>query len=135
MRTINIKAASDNTGKVTDFINEQLEEMLCPMKTQMQIDVAVEEIFTNIVNYAYDGQVGDVEISVDMPEDGRTVVITFKDWGQEYNPLMREDPDISLSADERPIGGLGILLVKKLMDDVTYQFNKNCNILKLKKAI
>ena len=69
MRTINIKAASDNTGKVTDFINEQLEEMLCPMKTQMQIDVAVEEIFTNIVNYAYDGQVGDtlaLEVNVDM---------------------------------------------------------------------
>ena len=116
-------------------INEQLENAMCPMKAQMQIGVAVEEIFVNIVNYAYGGKTGEVEIYIDTEESPKTVTIVFKDSGIQYNPLEKEDPDIALSSDERPIGGLGIFMVKKLMDDVIYRYEDGKNILEIRKLI
>lgn len=134
MKEITIPATTEGVRTVTDFVDEILEGMDCPMKTQMQIDVAIDEIFSNIVNYAYGDATGDATITVDTHEGGVGVSISFKDSGMPYNPLEKEDPDVTLSAEERPVGGLGIFLVKKTMDDVEYEYKDGCNIFTIHKA-
>jgi len=105
------------------------------MKAQMQIDLAVEEIFVNIASYAYAPGTGPATIRVGLTDDGSVFVIELIDQGVPYNPLAKEDPDITLSAEERKIGGLGILLTKKSMDDVQYEYANGSNILTLRKSI
>ena len=135
MRELTIEARIDNLNQVMGFVDETLEEAMCPMKAQMQVDVAVEEIFVNVASYAYTPGVGNVTIRVEIPENPRTVVITFIDSGVPYDPLAKADPDVSLSAEERGIGGLGIFMVKKSMDDMVYEYENGQNILSIKKAI
>ena len=135
MRELTIEARIDNLNQVMGFVDETLEEAMCPMKAQMQVDVAVEEIFVNIASYAYAPGVGSVTIRVEILENPRTVVITFIDSGVPYDPLAKADPDVSLSAEERGIGGLGIFMVKKSMDDMFYEYKDGQNILSIKKAI
>lgn len=101
----------------------------------MQIDVAVEELFVNIAQYAYAPGIGVATIRLEIQEDPFVVVITFIDNGIPYNPLAKEDPDITLSAEERPIGGLGIYMVKKSMDEVSYEYKDGQNILRIKKQL
>ena len=101
----------------------------------MQIDVAVEELFVNISNYAYNPSVGSATVCVDVVEEPLSVVITFIDHGKQYDPLAKEDPDITLSAEERQIGGLGIYMVKKSMDNISYEYKEGQNILKIQKNI
>ena len=105
------------------------------MKTQTTIDIAVEEIFVNIANYAYGSSSGDAVIQVSMNEDPLSIEITFIDSGSEYNPLAKPDPNTSLSLMERQKGGLGIFMVKKSMDDMTYEYKDGKNILKIVKNI
>lgn len=114
--------------EVIEFIDEQLEAADCPPKTQIKLDVAVEEIFVNVAHYAYHPDVGAVEIKVDITQNPKTAVISFSDSGKPFNPLDNPDPDTTLSAEERPIGGLGIYMVKNTMDDVRYEFidGRNC---------
>ena len=102
----------------------------------MQINVAIDELFSNIVNYGY-GQHkrGPVTLYVDVNSDERVINITFEDRGIPYNPLEKEDPDITLSAEERSIGGLGIFMVKKSMDKVEYEYVDGHNIFRMRKAI
>ena len=95
----------------------------------------MEEIFVNIAHYAYKTGIGKAVVRVEITDELATVTITFMDHGVEYNPLERDDPDITLSAEERDIGGLGIFMTKNLMDDVTYEYNEGKNILKLKKSL
>ena len=135
MKELYIEATVDNLSEVLGFVDEQLEAADCAMKVQMQIDLAVEEIFVNIANYAYDPETGPATVRVDVTPDGSTVTITFVDNGVPYDPLAKADPDITLSADERQIGGLGIFLVKKNMDDVKYEYVNGRNILTLKKGL
>ncbi len=135
MKELYIEATVDNLSEVLGFVDEQLEAADCAMKVQMQIDLAVEEIFVNIANYAYDPETGPATVRVDVTPDGSTVTITFVDNGVPYDPLAKADPDITLSADERQIGGLGIFLVKKNMDDVKYEYVNGSNILTLKKGL
>jgi anti-sigma regulatory factor (Ser/Thr protein kinase) len=135
MRELTIEARIDNLNQVMGFVDETLEEAMCPMKAQMQVDVAVEEIFVNVASYAYAPGVGNVTIRVDIPENPRSVVITFIDRGVPYDPLAKADPDVTLSAEERGIGGLGIFMVKKSMDDIFYEYKDGQNILSIKKAI
>ncbi|MCR5623971.1 MAG: ATP-binding protein [Lachnospiraceae bacterium] len=135
MKEIEIEAKVDNLDEVIQFVDEQLELKECPMKAQMQIDVAVEEIFVNICNYAYDKGVGTAIIRVEIFEDPISVVLTFIDNGVPYDPLAKDDPDVTLSAEEREIGGLGIFIVKKSMDEVAYEYKEGKNILKLKKQL
>ena len=135
MTELTIDATVENIGIVTDFVNEQLEALDCPMKAQMQIDIAIDELFGNIAHYAYNPEVGDATVRVEIIEDPLTVVITFIDKGVPYDPLAKEDPDVTLSAEERGIGGLGIYMVKKSMDDITYEYKDGQNILKIKKYI
>lgn len=130
---LELSALSENLDYVISFVTEQLENADCAVKQQMQICVAVEEVFINIANYAYAPVTGNVMI--EMSCENNTAEITFTDKGVPYDPLAKEDPDISLPAEERPIGGLGILMVKKTMDKVTYRRENGCNILNIQKSI
>ena len=129
-----ILAKIDNLPEVSAFIDEKLEEAGSSMKVQMQIDVAVEEIFVNIASYAYGGKEGLAEIFFDIDSD-KKVNITFVDSGVPYDPLKKDDPDVTLSADERQIGGLGIFMVKKTMDDMVYEYKDGKNRLTLIKSL
>ena len=135
MKEITIAATVENIETVTDFVNEQLEALDCPMKAQMQIDIAIDELFSNIAHYAYNPEKGDATVRVEVVEDPLSVVITFIDNGVPYDPLKQADPDISLSAEEREIGGLGIFMVKKTMDEITYEYKDGQNILRIKKNL
>ncbi|MBR4720226.1 MAG: ATP-binding protein [Clostridia bacterium] len=135
MKELTIDATVENINKVTEFINEQLETCGCPIKAQMQIDVAIDELFSNIAHYAYNPDVGPATVRVEARENPLSVIITFIDNGKPYDPLKKTDPDITLSAEDREIGGLGIFLVKKTMDDVSYEYKDGQNILTIKKNI
>jgi anti-sigma regulatory factor (Ser/Thr protein kinase) len=132
---LTIEAAVENLEAVQAFVDERLEAVGCSMKAQMQIDVAVEEIFVNIASYAYAPGTGDAVVCVELSEDGTVVTISFIDHGKAYDPLSRDDPDISLPAEERDVGGLGILMTKKLMDELSYSYRDGQNILTMKKRI
>lgn len=135
MKELNISATIENIAAVTAFVDEQLEELDCPMKTQLQVDVAIDELFGNIAHYAYNPEVGAATVRVEVTDDPLSVVITFIDNGVPYDPLAKADPDVTLSAEEREIGGLGIYMVKKSMDDISYEYKNGQNILRIKKHI
>ena len=135
MKELNIAATVENIEAVTDFVNEQLEALDCPMKAQMQIDIAIDELFGNIAHYAYNPDVGDATVRVEVIEDPLSVVITFIDGGVPYDPLAAADPDTTLSAEDRAIGGLGIFMVKKSMDEITYRYENGSNILSIRKSL
>ena len=135
MKELTIAAAIENIDAVTDFVNEQLEALDCPMKVQMQIDIAIDELFSNIARYAYAPNTGDATVQVESFENPLAVEITFIDSGVPYDPLQNEDPDVTLSAEERQIGGLGIYMVKKSMNAVTYEYKDGQNILRIRKNL
>ena len=135
MKELTIAATVENIESVTDFVNEQLEALDCPMKAQMQIDIAIDEIFSNIAHYAYNPEIGQATVRVEVLEDPLAVTITFIDNGTPYDPLAKADPDTTLSAEERDIGGLGIYMVKKSMDEIVYEYKNGHNILKIKKNL
>ena len=135
MNELTLDAKVENLDKVLEFVDKFLEEMNCPPKTQMQIDVAVEELFVNIAHYAYTPEVGEATIRIETEEAPASVSITFIDRGIPYDPLAKADPDITLSVQERQIGGLGIYMVKKSMSDMRYEYKDGQNILTLKKYI
>ena len=135
MNELTIAATMENIEVVTDFVNQQLEALNCPMKAQMQIDIAIDELFSNIARYSYNPEVGQATVRVEVVEDPLAVTITFIDNGVPYDPLAKADPDVTLSAEEREIGGLGIYMVKKTMDDITYEYKDGQNILSIKKCI
>lgn len=135
MKELTIAATVENIGTVTDFVNEQLEALGCSMKAQMQIDIAIDELFGNIAHYAYNPDVGSATVQVEVVEEPLAVVITFIDGGVPYDPLATADPDITLSAEERQLGGLGIYMVKKSMDEITYEYKDGKNILSIKKKL
>lgn len=135
MKELTINATVENIEKVTAFVDEQLEALDCPLKAQTQIDIAIDELFSNIAHYAYDPEVGPATVRVEVIQDPLAVVVTFIDNGKQYDPLAKEDPDVTLSAEERDIGGLGIYIVKKSMDEITYEYKDGKNILRIKKNI
>lgn len=135
MKELTINATVENIEKVTAFVDEQLEALDCPMKAQTQIDIAIDELFSNIAHYAYNPEVGPATVRVEVTQDPLAVVVTFIDNGKQYDPLAKEDPDVTLSAEERDIGGLGIYIVKKSMDEITYEYKDGKNILRIKKNI
>ena len=135
MKELTIAATVENIETVTDFVNEQLEVYDCPMKAQMQIDIAIDEIFGNIAHYAYNPEVGSATVRVEVVEEPSSVIITFIDNGVPYDPLKKDDPDTTLSAEDRAIGGLGIFMVKKTMDDIIYEYKDGQNRLTIVKKI
>ena len=135
MAELTLQASLEKLDEVLAFVEENLEKNECPMKVLMQVQIAVEEIFVNIAHYAYDSGQGMATIRVEVGGDPLQVIITFIDQGVPYDPLKKEDPDITLSAEERKIGGLGIFMVKKSMDDVKYEYADGKNILTISKKI
>lgn len=135
MKELTIAATVENIETVTDFVNEQLEALDCPMKAMMQIDIAIDELFGNIAHYAYNPEVGSATVRVEVAEEPLSVIITFIDNGVPFDPLATEDPDVTLSVEERGVGGLGVYMVKKSMDEITYTYKNGQNILTIKKHL
>ena len=135
MKSITVEAKIENEDKVTEFVNEVLEEKECPLKVQMQLDVAIDEIFGNIAYYAYGKGRGNATIQIEMEDNPPKITLTFIDQGIPYNPLESKDPDITLDIEDREIGGLGIFLVKKTMDELSYEYVDGQNILTMKKEL
>ena len=135
MTELKVQAAVENIPEVTAFVDGQLEAINCPMKAQMQIDVAIDELFGNIAHYAYAPGTGEATVRVGFDEAARLVSLTFIDSGVPYNPLEKEDPDVTLSAEERAGGGLGIFMVKKIMDGMAYERIDGRNVLTIQKRI
>jgi sigma-B regulation protein RsbU (phosphoserine phosphatase) len=132
MKKLEIEAKIENLHTVFDFINAELEKYDCPMDLQNNINLAIEEIFTNIAEYAYESAAGNVVISISA---GDKTIITIEDTGKPYNPLEHDDPNLDAPLLEREIGGLGIFLTKKLMDNVEYMRIENKNVLTITKRI
>ena len=135
MKELTTTATIENIQTVTDFVNEQLEALSCPMKAMMQIDIAIDELFGNIAHYAYNPEVGSATVRVEVAEEPLSVIITFIDNGVPFDPLATEDPDVTLSVEERGVGGLGVYMVKKSMDEITYAYKNGQNILTIKKHL
>ena len=135
MKEITLKALVSNIPAVTAFIDEWLESLDCGMKAQMQIDLAVDELFTNIASYAYAPGSGEATIQLNFDEASRVASVTFIDSGVPYDPLQKPDPDVTLSAEEREIGGLGIYMAKKATDKMEYRRENGRNILTIYKKI
>lgn len=135
MKELTLEARLESIPAVTAWIDEALEALDCPMKAQMQIDVALDELFSNIARYAYAPGTGEATVRFDFSEADGTAEITFIDGGVPYNPLENADPDTTLPASERSIGGLGIFLVKKTMDAMLYRHEGGKNILTVRKKI
>ena len=128
-------AVPGNLDAVQGFVEECLEEAGASMKTQMQMSVAVEEVFINIAHYAYAPGTGEAVVTVTLAGSPAAAAITFRDRGVPYDPLANSDPDVTLSADEREIGGLGIFMTKKLVDEMSYEYRDGENVLTLKKLL
>ena len=135
MKEMKIEAKLDNLSSVLAFVDEELEAADVSPKSQMQIDVAVEEMFVNVASYAYQPGSGDVVVQVGLDKSRDMIVIRLIDHGKPFNPLKKKDPDISLPADLRKIGGLGIYMVKKSMDDMQYEYKDQENVITLYKRV
>jgi anti-sigma regulatory factor (Ser/Thr protein kinase) len=133
MSELTLEAKLDNLDQVLGFVDKFLEESDCPPKPQMQIDVAVEELFVNIARYAYAPNTGLMTIRIEKDPEG--VSITLIDRGVPFDPVAKLDPDVTLSAEERQIGGLGIFMVKKSMDSMEYKYEDGQNILTVRKNV
>ena len=135
MKEMTIKAVLQNVSAVTDFVNEELDHYDCPIKGRVQINVAIDEIFSNISRYAYGAGQGDATVSIEVEAQPLRVILTFSDHGVPFNPLEKAAPNVKLSAEEREIGGLGIFLVRKTMDAISYEYKDGMNILTIKKQL
>ena len=128
-------AKTEALPDILGFVEETLEGIGCPMKIQMAVCVAIEEVFVNVAHYAYGGGTGDMNLGIGFDEEKRAITFRMTDRGIPFDPLKKPDPDITLSAEEREIGGLGIFITKKTMDCVTYSYENGENILTMIKKI
>ena len=134
MKSITVEAKIENVDKVTEFVNEVLEEKDCPLKVQMQLDVAIDEIFGNIAYYAYGKGSGNATIQIEMEDNPPKITLIFIDRGIPYNPLENKDPDITLDIEDRNWRTWNFL-VKKTMDELSYEYVDGQNILTMKKEL
>ena len=132
---LKLDAVIENVPRIVDWVEEQLEQYDCPPKVQMQINVSIDEVFTNIASYAYANGIGQATVHLDVLQEPVRVQLTFMDSGVPFDPLAKKDPNVNLSIEERQIGGLGIFMVKKLMDDVQYEYRDGENVLTLRKKL
>ena len=136
MREMTVRAAADQIDRVMDFVNGQLAELGCPEEVRIDIDVAVDELFGNIVAYAYGPEGGPVTVRLEAEGSPPAVALTFVDSGVPFDPLAEERPDTTaLPARERPVGGLGLFMVRKLMDSLAYTYRDGQNVLTVRKTI
>ena len=128
-------AKTESLSQVLGFVEQTLEGMDCPMKLQMAICVAIEEVFVNVAHYAYPDGEGDMTLGIGLDEANRVLTFRMTDNGIPFDPLKKPDPDITLSAEDREIGGLGIFITKKTMDSIQYAYENGQNILTMVKKI
>ncbi len=128
-------AKTESLSDILGFVEETLESYECSMKIQTAICVAIEEVFVNVAHYAYPNSEGDMTLYIGFDEQSREVTFRMTDKGVPFNPLKKPDPDITLSAEEREIGGLGIFIAKKTMDSLDYAYENDENILTMIKKI
>ena len=133
MAEITVAADLDSLNDVLAFVDGEMERAGCSMKLMTQVDMAVEEIFVNIARYAYHPEAGEASVRCEAGGDPFQIVVGFADRGRPFNPPDREDPDVTLDAEARQLGGLGILMAKKLMDEIQYEYRDGKNILTLRK--
>ena len=126
------KAKKESLPEAMAFLEEQLEKLNVDAKKQMQVSIAVEELFVNIANYSYAAEDGEVEIQIDKDA---VLIISLIDSGQPFNPLERKDPDINAPLEEREIGGLGIFMAKQNADKIEYEYKDGKNIVKIYKKL
>ncbi len=134
-RRIEVNSTVNALDDVMAFVDGSLKGMDVSRKSVLQLELAVEEIFVNIANYAYHTEGGKVWISCDVDAEDRSVAITFMDTGPEFDPLAAPDPDVTLPADQRRIGGLGIFLVKTNVDNMSYKRLDGYNVLTIEKNL
>lgn len=135
MKELTMSADRKNIPAVIEFVNQELDALGCSLKAEAQIDIAIDEIYSNIVKYGYEEEGGEVTVSFDTSEEPLAMTLSFRDEGKPFNPLERRDPDVTLSAKDRKIGGLGIFMVKKSMDDIRYEYRDGKNILTIRKTL
>lgn len=128
-------AKTQALSDVLGFVEQMLDSFECPIKIQVALCVAIEEVFVNVAHYAYGEGEGNMSLGIGFDEESRAITFRMTDKGIPFDPLKKPDPDISLSADEREIGGLGIFITKKTMDSLTYTYENNENILTMIKKI
>ena len=135
VRELDIEAKEENLPQVFGVIEELLEGTDCPVGVVQQICIAAEEIFVNVASYAYAPDTGMVKVRAELADGSGPFRLTFTDSGIPYDPLAKEDPDVTLSAQERGIGGLGVYMTKKLMDRISYEYRDGCNVLTMEKDL
>ena len=134
-KEMEIEALPDNFEEVVIFVEDQLEGTACTNKVKMQLKLAIEEIFVNIAHYAYGEETGTAKVVSELDSEQGELKVRFIDQGIPFDPLKKEDPNTNLTIEDRQVGGLGIFLVKKLMDKVEYEYSDGCNILTITKCI
>lgn len=132
---ITVRAVMDNLDIVLSFVRKKMNSSESGMLDCLTLEMVVEELYTNIASYAYGTQTGIVTVECSARQKPRELKVTFMDRGMPYNPLEHEDPDISVPIEERQIGGNGILMAKKMMDDIQYEFRDGVNVLTVRKQI
>lgn len=136
MAEITVRAAPEQIDAVMDFVNRQLDVLSCPEEARVDLDVAVDELLSNIIRYAYGSETGTVTVRVETQLEPKALILTFLDQGAPFDPLAEERPDTtSLPARERPMGGLGLYLVRSLVDEITYARRDGQNVLTVHKEI
>ncbi len=135
IKQLRIAAEIKNIAIATAFMNDILDKAGCKPRAKMQLEIVMDEMMSNVARYAYGAGKGDIVVKVDILHNPLRAFITLEDSGMPYNPLEKEDPDITLAAEERDIGGLGIFIVKKYTDEITYDYRDNHNILTIVKRI
>lgn len=135
MQERTLDATIENIEAVTAFVNTQLEALDCPQKALRQIDIAIDELFSNIARYAYRPDVGPVTVRVEVEKEPLSVILTFIDRGVPFDPLQTETPDLTSDVEAREPGGLGLYIVKHSMDEITYTRENGQNILRVKKSM
>lgn len=134
MKTLLLTNNIEEVPKMAEWIEAFGEEVGMDLPKVFNVNLALEEAVVNVMNYAYPGKTGmPVRLSADV--EGNVIIFTLEDDGEPFDPTKKEDPDIMLEAEERPIGGLGIFLVRQLMDEVTYQRKNDTNILTMKTTL
>ena len=135
MQELIVEAKVENLDQVNDFINHSISEIDCSKKAMMQLGVIVEEIFVNIASYAYPNAIGFATVQLEVKTNPPSITLVFIDSGIQNNPLSRKDPNLNVSVDEREVGGLGIYLVKNMVEEISYKYADGQNILSLTKNL
>lgn len=131
-REVSIQAKTEQLDGLLALIDRDLREAGCPEDVMVSVGICAEEIFVNVAHYGYPDGTGEVRVLEEI--EGQTVTLELQDCGTPYNPLLRQEPDITLPAGERPVGGLGIFMVRGMMDGVAYEFRDGYNCLKMWKS-